>query len=81
MQEIERKYLVKDISKLNLDSYEKKTITQVYVYHDKITTIRKRMIEKDGKVKYVYTAKIGKIGKFSTEEIEKEISKELYDQI
>lgn len=81
MQEIERKYLVKDISKLKLESYEKKTIIQVYVYHDKITTIRKRMIEKDGNVKYVYTAKIVKIGKFSTEEIEKEISKELYDQI
>lgn len=46
MQEIERKYLVKDISKLKLESYEKKTIIQVYVYHDKITTIRKRMIEK-----------------------------------
>ena len=39
--EIERKFLIKDISNLDLSNYHHKTIIQDYLYIDKFTAIRK----------------------------------------
>ena len=40
--EIERRFLVKDLSKLDLSKYKHKRIIQDYLYKDKFTAIRKR---------------------------------------
>ena len=78
--EIERKFLVKDISSLDLSKYKSKHIIQDYIYSDLFTTIRKRAIKTGDKTKYVYTIKTGRKG-ISVNEIENEITKEQYDKI
>ena len=46
--EIERKFLINDLSKIpNLDSYKKKDIVQNYLYKDIFTSIRKRLITEE----------------------------------
>lgn len=81
MQEIERKFLIKDISQLNLTQYRKLTITQAYLYNDKYTAIRKRKVVEGEKIIYYYTVKTGKFGNYGTEEIECEISKKNYEKL
>lgn len=81
MQEIERKFLVKDISKIDLTKYKRKSITQIYLYSDKITTIRKRKVQEDDKANYYYTVKVGRTSKYGTEEIENEITLENYEKL
>lgn len=76
--EIERKFLINNIDNLNLDNYEKKSIIQDYLYFDKLSCIRKRKIESNSKVKYMYTIKTDKTG-ISVNEIEKEIDEETYN--
>ena len=80
--EIERRFLIKDKNKVEelIKQYKetKKTITQDYIYSDIFTAIRKRKIEKDENIKYIYTIKTGRKG-ISVNEIEEEISKEQYD--
>lgn len=80
--EIERRFLVKDRNKVEelIKKYKtsKKTITQDYIYSDIFTAIRKRKIEKDEKIQYIYTIKTGRKG-ISVNEIEEEISKEQYE--
>ena len=50
--EIERKFLISDLSKIpNLDSYKKKDIVQNYLYKDIYTSIRKRLITENRKNK------------------------------
>jgi len=78
--EIERKFLIKDISGLDLSKYKSKHIIQDYIYSDLFTTIRKRAIKVGDKTKYVYTIKTGRKG-ISVNEIENEITKEQYDKI
>ena len=78
--EIERRFLVKDIKELELGNYERKQIIQDYLYVDKLTAIRKRKVIEDNNEKYVYTIKTDKSG-LSVNEIEKEISKEIYDNL
>lgn len=80
--EIERRFLVKDRNKVEelIRKYKtsKKTITQDYIYSDIFTSIRKRKIEKDETIQYIYTIKTGRKG-ISVNEIEEEISKEQYE--
>ena len=80
--EIERKFLVKDNKKIEelKEKYgkNKKAITQDYIYSDIFTAIRKRKIEKNGEIRYMYTIKTGRKG-YAVNEIENEISKEQYD--
>ncbi len=79
MKEIERKFLVEDMSSLNLEKYPKEVITQDYLYEDKFTAIRRRKIEKEETITYIYTVKTHITEGYGTEELEKEISKEEYD--
>lgn len=81
MKEIERKFLVKSIDNISLGFYDKKTITQDYLYDDKITTIRKRKIEEGKDTKYYYTIKTNRSGKYSVEEIESQIEEEVYNKL
>lgn len=81
MKEIERKFLVKSIDNISLEFYDKKTITQDYLYDDKITTIRKRKIEEGKDTKYYYTIKTNRSGKYSVEEIESQIEEEVYNKL
>jgi len=80
--EIERKFLIKDNKKVEelIEKYKnsKKTIKQDYIYSDILTSIRKRKIEKNGEIRYIYTIKTGRKGYFINE-IENEITKEKYD--
>ncbi len=80
--EIERRFLIKDKNKVEelIKQYKKtkKTITQDNNYSDIFTAIRKRKIEKNEKIQYIYTIKTGRKG-ISVNEIEEEISKEQYD--
>lgn len=78
--EIERKFLIKDINSLDLSKYHHKTIIQDYLYVDKFTAIRKRKIFENNSDKYIYTIKTAKVG-ISVNEIEKEISKEEYNNL
>ena len=78
--EIERKFLVKDISNLDLSKYNHKFIVQNYLYVDKFTAIRKRKISENNINKYTYTIKTFKVG-ISVNEIEKDISKEEYNNL
>lgn len=78
--EIERKFLIKDISSLQLDKYKRKKIIQDYLYKDKLTIVRKRRIIQEGKEKYIYTVKTGRVN-YSINEIESEITKEQYDKL
>ena len=80
--EIERKFLVSDVFKidLNLNDYNCKTIKQDYLYVDKLTAIRKRRIIVNDKSTYYYTIKTGKKG-ISVNEIENEIDEETYNTL
>ena len=78
--EIERKFLIKDINKLQLDNYTSKQIIQDYLYVDKLTAIRKRKIIENNQTRYIYTIKTEKSG-YSVNEIEKEITKEVYENL
>lgn len=81
MKEIERKFLVKNINNIFLESYNKKTITQDYLYNDNITTIRKRKIQEGENTKYYYTIKTDRSGKYSVQEIESQIEEEVYNKL
>lgn len=80
MKEIERKFLVEDISELNLETYAKKHIIQHYLYSDKFTVVRKRKIEENDKKIFYYTIK-HRINKYTAEEKENEITEEEYENI
>lgn len=81
MKEIERKFLVKDTSSISLESYNRRTITQDYLYNDNITTIRKRKIQEGENTKYYYTIKTDRSGKYSVQEIESQIEEEVYNKL
>lgn len=78
--EIERRFLVKDLSKLDLSKYEHKRIIQDYLYKDKFTAIRKRKTVVDKNVTYTYTIKTKKVG-ISVNELEDEISEDEYNSL
>ena len=78
--EIERRFLIKDISKLDLSKYKSKCIIQDYLYKDNFTAIRKRQTIKDNKAIYTYTVKTNKIG-LSVNEIEQVITLEQYNNL
>ena len=78
--EIERRFLVKDLSSLDLSQYKCKRIIQDYLYKDKFTAIRKRKTVLDDNVSFTYTIKTRKIG-ISVNELENEISEEEYNNL
>ena len=78
--EIERRFLVKDLSSLDLSQYKCKRIIQDYLYKDKFTAIRKRKTVLDDNVSFTYTIKSRKIG-ISVNELENEISEEEYNNL
>lgn len=78
--EIERKFLVKDISNLDLSKYNHKFIVQNYLYVDNFTAIRKRKISENNINKYTYTIKTSKVGIF-VNEIEKDILEDEYNNL
>ena len=82
--EIERRFFIKNKDKVNelIEEFKnsKKIIVQDYIFSDIFTAIRKRKIEKNGQVKYVYTVKTGKRN-LSVNEFESEITKEQYDKL
>ena len=82
--EIERRFLIKDMNKVSelVNEYKdsRKSICQDYIYTDMFTAIRKRRIEKNGNVKYIYTIKSGSKG-LAVNEIEKEITEEEYNAL
>ena len=82
--EIERRFLVKNMDKVNelVKQYtdSKKTIIQDYVYSDVLTAIRKRKIVKNDNEKYIDTIKTG-FNSLSINEFEEEMTKEQYDSI
>lgn len=80
--EIERKFFIPDISKidLNLNEYKHKTIKQDYLYVDSLTAIRKRKVTIDSNITYYYTIKTGKKG-ISVNEIENEIDELTYTKL
>lgn len=78
--EIERRFLVKDLSSLDLSQYKCKRIIQDYLYKDKFTAIRKRKTVIDDNVSFTYTIKTRKIG-ISVNELENEISEEEYNNL
>ena len=55
--EIERRFLVNDVSNLNLRQYEHKQIIQDYLYKDEFTAIRKRKTIENNNTIYSYTVK------------------------
>lgn len=81
MEEIERKFLIQSIDNISLESYNKKTIIQDYLYSDKITTIRKRKIQEGENTKYYYTIKTNRSGKYSVQEIESQIEEDVYNKL
>ena len=82
--EIERRFFIKNIEKVNelISEYKdsKKVIVQDYIFSDIFTAIRKRKIEKNGEIKFIYTVKTGKRN-LSVNEYEMEITKEQYDKL
>lgn len=82
--EIERRFIVNNKEKVKelIKEYSKtkKSIVQDYIFSDIFTAIRKRKIEKNGEIKYVYTVKTGKRN-LSVNEYESEITKEQYDKL
>lgn len=82
--EIERRFLIRDIDKVNelIKEYAetKKVIKQDYIYSDIYTAIRKRLIIKNDVPKYIYTVKTGR-RELAVNEFESEISKEDYDKL
>ena len=75
--EIEKKFLVKNISHLDLSNYNKIEMVQDYLYIDKLTIVRKRKCIKNNKTTYTYTIKTDKKN-LSVNEIEKEITETRY---
>ena len=78
--EIEKKFLVKDISHLDLSNYNKIEMVQDYLYIDKLTIVRKRKCIKNNKTTYTYTIKTDKKN-LSVNEIEKEITEDEYNSL
>ena len=82
--EIERRFFIKDIEKVNelISEYKdsKKVIVQDYIFSDIFTAIRKRKIEKNGEIKFIYTVKTGKRN-LAVNEYEIEITKDQYDKL
>ena len=78
--EIEKKFLVKDISHLNLSNYNKIEMVQDYLYIDKLTIVRKRKCIKNNQTTYTYTIKTDKKN-LSVNEIEKEITEDEYNSL
>ena len=78
--EIEKKFLVKDISHLDLSNYNKIEMMQDYLYIDKLSIVRKRKCIKNNKTTYTYTIKTDK-KKLSVNEIEKEITEDEYNSL
>lgn len=79
--EIERKFLVNDISNLELSKYKHKQIVQDYLYKDLYTIVRKRkIVDENNNITYKYTIKTNKVG-ISVNEIEKEITKSEYEKL
>jgi adenylate cyclase len=78
--EIEKKFLVKDISHLDLSNYHKIEMVQDYLYIDKLTIVRKRKCIKNNKTTYTYTIKTDKKN-LSVNEIEKEITEAEYNSL
>ena len=78
--EIEKKFLVKDISHLNLSNYSKIEMVQDYLYIDKLTIVRKRKCIKNNQKTYMYTIKTDKKN-LSVNEIEKEITEDEYNSL
>ena len=82
--EIERRFLVKDIAKVEelIDKYKdsRKAIVQDYIYTDMFSAIRKRKIEKNGNVKYIYTIKSGDRG-ISVNEIERQLTEDEFNEL
>ena len=78
--EIERKFLVTDLSKVDLTKYPHETITQDYLFTDDHMAIRKRKIERDNKNIYKITIKSNKIG-ISVNEVELNIDEQLYNSL
>ena len=78
--EIEKKFLVKNISHLDLSNYNKIEMVQDYLYIDKLTIVRKRKCIKNNKTTYTYTIKTDKKN-LSVNEIEKEITEEEYNNL
>lgn len=78
--EIEKKFLVKDISHIDLSNYNKIEMVQDYLYIDKLTIVRKRKYIKNNKITYTYTIKTDKKN-LSVNEIEKEITESEYNSL
>ena len=78
--EIEKKFLVKDISHLDLSNYNKIKMIQDYLYIDQLTIVRKRKCIKNNKTTYIYTIKTDKKN-LSVNEIEKEITEAEYNSL
>jgi adenylate cyclase len=78
--EIEKKFLVKDISHLDLSNYNKIEMVQDYLYIDKLTIVRKRKCIKNNQKTYMYTIKTDKKN-LSVNEIEKEITEDEYNNL
>lgn len=78
--EIEKKFLVKDISHIDLSNYNKIEMVQDYLYIDKLTIVRKRKCIKNNKTTYTYTIKTDKKN-LSVNEIEKEITEAEYNSL
>ena len=53
--EIERRFLIKDLSKLDLSQYKHKRIIQDYLYKDRFTAIRKRKTIVENNITYKYS--------------------------
>ena len=81
--EIERKYVIMRPTEAELSKmpeYTKSEITQIYLSSEKGKTRRIRKRTKNGKAAYTETEKI-RIDKMSSEETEREISKEEFDSL
>jgi hypothetical protein len=78
--EIEKKFLVKDISHLDLSNYNKIEMVQDYLYIDKLIIVRKRKCVKIHQTIYTYTIKTDKKN-LSVNEIEKEITEGEYNSL
>lgn len=78
--EIERRFLIKDLSKLDLSQYKHKRIIQDYLYKDRFTAIRKRKTIVENNITYTYTIKTKKVG-ISVNELEDEISEDEYNSL
>ena len=78
--EIERRFLIKDLSKLDLSQYKHERIIQDYLYKDRFTAIRKRKTIVENNITYTYTIKTKKVG-ISVNELENAISEDEYNSL